>query len=512
MKPLEFENVCLAIDEFGDPEAPPVVLIAGATQSMDWWDPGFCAQLAAQGLYVIRYDQRDTGQSTTCPPRMPDYTGADLATDPLRILDGLHLPSAHFVGLSMGGGIAQHLGVHAAPKVRSLTLIESSPAGGEHGPLPSPDARIAESERGLPAVQDWSDAAETISYRVEAERPYAGSSGFDEERFRAIATTEVSRSTTVESSLINHFLVTESSTTDPAQISAPTLIIHSESDPLFPLPHGEALARMIPHATMLRVKTMGHEAPPPDVWGIVVPALADHVRNSEGVPRAVKAPAEEPPERSLPSWLAQTRVSYDDDGIGYSRQVEGILGDQPHLRAHLDLLAEHVQHGGAGPVADIGCGTGYATRYLHDAGIDAFGIDLSSTMVEIARRDHPDLHFEAGTMTNLDLASDSLAGLIAFWSTIHIPDHSMPHVIAEFSRIVRPGGHVLVGFHVGDAVEHSSTGYSGRDICLDTYLREVGAMSGWLRDAGFRIDSETVFRPDDDVPGAIVLAHRIKGP
>lgn len=291
MKLLESENVCLAIDEFGDPGDPPVVLIAGATQSMDWWDPGFCGLLAAQGLYVIRYDQRDTGQSTTCPPHRPNYTGRDLATDPLRILDGLDLPSAHVVGLSMGGGMAQHLGVHAAPRVRSLTLIESSPAGGEHGPLPPPDARIAESERGLSPVEDWADSAEVISYRVEAERPYSGSSGFDEERFRVLAAAEMTRSTTIEAALVNHFLIAEDVTTDPSQISAPTLIIHSESDPLFPLQHGEALRRMIPNATMLRLETMGHEAPPPEVWDAVVPVLAEHIRSSDRqVPHGPKGP------------------------------------------------------------------------------------------------------------------------------------------------------------------------------------------------------------------------------
>jgi SAM-dependent methyltransferase len=88
----------------------------------------------------------------------------------------------------------------------------------------------------------------------------------------------------------------------------------------------------------------------------------------------------------------------------------------PYLRASLALFAELVHGAGGGPVLDVGCGTGYVTGYLHDAGVAAFGIDLSPEMIAIARRDHPDLRFKVGTMTDLDLADDSLAGVVAFWS------------------------------------------------------------------------------------------------
>ncbi|WP_149360943.1 class I SAM-dependent methyltransferase [Lolliginicoccus suaedae] len=209
-------------------------------------------------------------------------------------------------------------------------------------------------------------------------------------------------------------------------------------------------------------------------------------------------------------WLAETRSSYDTDAAGYAEKVDGLLGKHPHLRAHLDVFAELVRSSGGGPVADVGCGPGYVTRYLHDVGIDAFGIDLSPEMVAIARRAHPDLRFETGTMTSLDLDDDSVAAIVAFWSTIHIPDDAMPGVIAEFDRVLRHGGIVLIGFHVGDGIQHASTGYTGEPISVDTHLRQVSTMSGWLRDSGFRIESESVFRPYEDSPGAIVLA-RSKG-
>lgn len=209
-----------------------------------------------------------------------------------------------------------------------------------------------------------------------------------------------------------------------------------------------------------------------------------------------------------PIWLTRTRASYDTDASGYTEKVQGLLDDNPHLRAHLDLFVELVQRDGGGLVADIGCGPGYVTRHLHDAGPETFGIDLSPEMIAIAQRDHPDLHFEVGTMTSLDLDDRSVAGIVAFWSTIHVPDHAMAGVVAEFHRVLRPGGYVLVGFHVGDRVRHSSTGYTGEPVSVDTHLRRPSTMSDWLRDADFRIESESVFRPDDDVPGAIVLARR----
>lgn len=212
------------------------------------------------------------------------------------------------------------------------------------------------------------------------------------------------------------------------------------------------------------------------------------------------------------TWLAETRGSYDVDATGYAEKVRGLLVAHPHLRAQLDVFAELVRRDEGGPVADVGCGPGYVTRHLHDAGVEAFGVDLSPEMVEIARRDHPDLRFVVGTMTDLDLETESLAGVVAFWSTIHVPDQAMPGVVDEFRRTLRPGGHVLIGFHVGDGMQHSSSGYGGQPISVDTHLRSLATMSDWLRRAGFRIESQSVFRPDDDAPGAIVTARRSAAP
>lgn len=280
MQSLQWDDVSLMIDTRGKNSDPPLVLIAGATQSMDWWPVEFCELLAAGGLYVLRYDHRDTGASTSSSPGHPNYTGTDLATDPLRVLDALGIESAHLLGLSMGGGIAQFLAVTVPDRVQTLTLIESSPAGGDIGHLPPPEAALIATQP-LPEP-DWTDASSIINYRVAGERAYAGTLGFDEQRIRAIATVEYSRTKNLRSALTNHFLVVGDVSADPTAIAAPTLIIHSDSDPLFPLAHGAALQQMIPNATVHRVHGMGHEVPPPQVWDSITSWIINHVRHNLG--------------------------------------------------------------------------------------------------------------------------------------------------------------------------------------------------------------------------------------
>jgi SAM-dependent methyltransferase len=206
------------------------------------------------------------------------------------------------------------------------------------------------------------------------------------------------------------------------------------------------------------------------------------------------------------SWLRDARVSYDTDAAGYAEKVRGLLDGNPYLRASLALFAELVRDAGGGPVADVGCGPGYVTRHLHDLGVDAFGIDLSPEMVAVARRDFPDLRFEVGTMTDLDLADDSVTGVLAFWSVIHVPDHAVPGVFAQFRRVLRPGGPLLVGFHVGEGTCRTRVGYTGRPIAVDSHRRRPDQIADWLRGAGFGIEAELLMHPDAEVPGAIILA------
>ncbi|MFT4084359.1 MAG: class I SAM-dependent methyltransferase [Nocardioides sp.] len=206
-------------------------------------------------------------------------------------------------------------------------------------------------------------------------------------------------------------------------------------------------------------------------------------------------------------WLSDTRTSYDADAAGHVEKVRGLLDGNPYLRASLALFAELVRDAGGGLVADVGCGPGYVTRHLRGLEVEAFGVDLSAEMIAIARREYPDLRFEVGTMTDLGWDEHSIAGLLAFWSVIHVPDQAIPGVFGQFHRVLRPGGPLLVGFHAGRGKSHTSRGYTGRAINVDSYRREPREVSAWLRDAGFVIEAELVLRPDDELPGAVVFAR-----
>jgi pimeloyl-ACP methyl ester carboxylesterase len=274
---FEINGAELCVDTIGDPAQPAVLLIMGAAGSMDRWERPFCERLAAAGRFVIRYDNRDTGGSTSYPPGEPGYTSDDLVADALGILDRLGVERAHLAGLSMGGAIAQRIAVEHPERVLSLTLMSTSPAGAdgpEHGRLPpmSDELRAVFSQDG-PPEPDWSDRDAAIAFLLEDERPYTGSRGIDEPSLRALLGRVYDRSTSIQSGN-NHFLLqgTEMARARLAEISVPALVIHGADDPLFPPAHGEALAREIPGARLLIIDGLGHELPR-WAWDEVLPAL-----------------------------------------------------------------------------------------------------------------------------------------------------------------------------------------------------------------------------------------------
>lgn len=205
-------------------------------------------------------------------------------------------------------------------------------------------------------------------------------------------------------------------------------------------------------------------------------------------------------------WLARTRASYDAEAAGYAEVVRDILGGRlPYLNAALDVFAGQVRAAGGGPVADVGCGPGHITAHLHGLGVDAFGIDLAPGMIEVARSNHPGLRFEVGSMTDLRLPAGSVGGLLAWWSLIHVPDDTVPAVLGQFHRVVRPGGPVQVGFHVGDPDRPVPPGRSGD---APVHRRRAEQVAGWLGDAGFTVAARWEFNLDTDRPGAILFARR----
>lgn len=137
-----------------------------------------------------------------------------------------------------------------------------------------------------------------------------------------------------------------------------------------------------------------------------------------------------------PSVLHDTRVAYDAVASLYAELFSNVLETLPMERALLAAFAELVQAHNAGPVADIGCGPGHVTAHVHALGPTTFGIDLSSEMVALARRAHPDLRFDEGSMTALDLADGVLSGILASYSTIHTPPQQLPAVFTKFQRVL----------------------------------------------------------------------------
>jgi pimeloyl-ACP methyl ester carboxylesterase len=225
--------------------------------------------LVERGVQVIRFDHRDTGRSSIVDFDAHPYTIGDMARDCLAVLDGYGLESAHVAGTSLGGMIAQWLGVHAPGRVRSLTVRSSSPMGHDPSPAwvraqagqpPEPDdlppptpAYLAHLVSGLPPGVE-SDVALFRVFNGPA-RP------FDEPAARAMLELALSRAVD-PAAAANHgravWLDDPSLLAPLSAITAPTSIVHGDHDPVYPLGHAEALAAAIPGAALHVVPGMGH--------------------------------------------------------------------------------------------------------------------------------------------------------------------------------------------------------------------------------------------------------------
>jgi SAM-dependent methyltransferase len=197
---------------------------------------------------------------------------------------------------------------------------------------------------------------------------------------------------------------------------------------------------------------------------------------------------------SEPAFLTTTRASFDAVAADYAAAFADELSGKPLDRALLGAFAELVPDG---PVADVGCGPGYVTAHLASLGLDAFGIDLSPGMVEVARRAYPELRFSVGSMLGLDLADASVSGLVSYYSIVNIPRSELPAVFAEFARVLVPGGVLLMVFQVGNEDRHG-TEWLGHAIDLHVYRNRPDAIAELLAAAGLPVRMTTVRQPDDD--------------
>lgn len=267
-------ELSFATEAFGDRTATPVLMIMGATASMLWWPDELCAAIAASGRYVIRYDNRDTGQSTTVPPGSPPYTIEDMADDAAAILDGYDLPRAHLVGMSLGGMIAQLVALRHPSRVLSLTLISSAAFDEEDADLPPMDPALLE-HFGALARLDWNNREAVIDFHVRSFEISAGDSRtFDRDRARHLAGREYDRAINPQSAF-NHSMLKggESWAGRLGEIRAPALIIHGRHDPILSLRHGQKLGDALKAIRFIELDA-GHELREAD-WPVIVEAIRD---------------------------------------------------------------------------------------------------------------------------------------------------------------------------------------------------------------------------------------------
>ena len=272
---INANGVDLCTESFGDPADPPVLRVAGLGSSMLWWPEGFCRLLVEPGRFVIRYDQRDSGRSTTYEPGRPGYTGGDLLVDAVALLDDYGLAAAHLVGVSAGAALIQLLALDFPSRVLSLVLVSTTPATPDDRSLPPPGAAFTEFVGS--AAADWSDAESVIDYLVAYTRVLAGDERpFEEAEVRDLVRCDFERAHDY-AALQNHDLLEgDDKPRGPlSSIGVPALVIHGTADPIFPLPHGQALADEIPGARLLPLEGAGHGLQRAD-WDTIANAIVTH--------------------------------------------------------------------------------------------------------------------------------------------------------------------------------------------------------------------------------------------
>lgn len=262
MRMVQAGGVEIATQTFGSQGDPAVLLIMGATASMLGWPDALCEALAGEGLFVIRFDHRDTGRSTTVAPGEASYSVEDMAKDVIGILDSYDLQQATLMGMSLGGLIAQIVALTHPQRVRSLILVSSEPLGWDGAELPHISQAFLNHFGGLASL-DWSDRSAVTEFLTASESLSSGAGQPFDEAYARTRIEEILTRTDSSASMFNH--ATRSTTEDWTgrfrEIDCPTLVIHGDQDPILPVENGRAIAAGIEGAELVILDGVGHELP-----------------------------------------------------------------------------------------------------------------------------------------------------------------------------------------------------------------------------------------------------------
>lgn len=269
-KTIQFKDVTIYTESFGNPENPAILLIMGSASSLIWWDIEFCNKLVDKGFFVIRYDNRDTGKSTSYPVGKPGYTYEEMSDDAIEILDAYHIEKSIIMGMSMGGMLAQMIAIRHPDRVKGLVLHASMyfAEGAENLPVFSEEVQKFFNDYGNYIPNGYRDQVDYAfkQWQVthQSERKY----NLDE--IYKMVELDVERAIDYNSKLNHSFAqVTGDELTRIKEITTPTLVIHGTLDNVIPYVHGEMLQKTIPNAMLLTMQGAGHELHPDDYDSIV---------------------------------------------------------------------------------------------------------------------------------------------------------------------------------------------------------------------------------------------------
>ena len=213
-------------------------------------------------------------------------------------------------------------------------------------------------------------------------------------------------------------------------------------------------------------------------------------RSSRAIIRLVTAPPTDPLD------FRGVRHAYDEVARDYAAYLPDTRPEAQLDLAMIDAFAEAVTSSDDAQILDAGCGAGRMSRYLADRGCDVQGVDLSPGMVAMARGDHGDLQFTVGSLTDLPYPGGRFTGVMLWYSIIHTPPAGLPRIFAETIRVLRAGGHVIVGFQSGEGTRDVSQAYRrfGHEIELERHLHTPEHVASTMEAAGLGEVSRLVRR------------------